>query len=151
MTLLLAWLTTFAVGVGGAVIPLINCEVYLLGAVALAPKHFTVPLVIAVALGQTAGKILMYYAGEGVLRLPIRHVQKGLEAMQAKMTERPAWGKAVFFASAVFSVPPLYVTALAAGAVRMNLVFFVVACGVGRLLHFAGVALLPEIWHRVAG
>jgi membrane protein YqaA with SNARE-associated domain len=151
MTLLVVWLTTFGVCVAGSLVPLINCEIYLLGAVALAPPHFTWPLVFAAALGQTVGKVLMYFAGEGVLKLPIKRVQRGLEATQAKMEARPVWGKFLFFCSAVFSFPPLYVMALAAGAVRMNFIFFVVACGVGRFLHFAGVAVLPELWQRLSG
>ncbi len=151
MTLLVLWLTTFGVSVAGSLIPLINCEIYLLGVVALAPGPFVLPLVIATALGQTVGKVMMYYAGGGVLKLPIKRVQRGLEATQAKMEARPLWGKLLFFCSAVFSVPPLYVMALAAGAVRMNFVFFVVACGVGRFLHFTGVALLPGLWQRVFG
>jgi len=151
MTLFVIWITTFGVCVAGSLIPLINCEIYLLGVVALAPPQFVLPLVIAAALGQTVGKVLMYFAGGGMLKLPFKRVQRGLEVTQAKMEARPTWGKFLFFCSAVFSFPPLYVMALAAGAVRMNFAFFVVACGVGRFLHFAAVAMLPGLWQRLFG
>ncbi len=51
MSLLAAWLTTLAVAVVSAVIPVINIEIYLLGVAAVAPASMAVPLVLAVAAG----------------------------------------------------------------------------------------------------
>jgi membrane protein YqaA with SNARE-associated domain len=151
MTLVAVWLTTFAVCVLGSLVPFVNTEIYLLSAVALSPRSFALPLVIAAAAGQTAGKIAMYYVGRGVLKLPAGRVQRGLESAQARMEARPTMGKLLFFCSALVGVPPLYVMSIAAGAVRMNLVFYIVACAVGRFLHFAVVALIPDLWQRLFG
>ena len=151
MTLIAVWLTTFAVCVLGSLVPFVNTEIYLLSAVALSPRSFALPLVIAAAAGQTVGKIIMYYVGRGVLRLPAGRVQRGLESTQARMEARPMMGKLLFFCSALVGFPPLYVMSLAAGAVRMNLVFYIVACAVGRFLHFAVVALVPDLWQRLFG
>ena len=63
MSLLAVWLTTLAVAVASAVIPVINIEIYLLGAAALAPASMAVPLVLAATIGQMAGKVVMYHAG----------------------------------------------------------------------------------------
>ena len=150
-TLVAVWLTTFAICVLGSLIPFVNTEIYLLSAVALSPKSYVLPLVIAATVGQTVGKIAMYYVGLGVLKLPAGRVQRGLEAMQAKMEARPVWGKLIFFCSSLVGLPPLYVTAIAAGAVRMNIVFFVLACLVGRFIHFAVVAMVPDLWNRLFG
>lgn len=149
MTLVIAWLTTFAVCVLGSLVPFVNTEIYLLSAVALSPRSFLLPLVIAAAAGQTVGKIAMYYVGRGVLKLPAGRVQRGLEATQARLEARPMMGKLLFFCSSLVGVPPLYVMAIAAGAVRMNIVFFIVACAVGRFLHFAVVALVPDLWNHL--
>jgi membrane protein YqaA with SNARE-associated domain len=151
MTLAAVWFTTFAVCILGSLVPFVNTEIYLLSAVALSPKPFVLPLVIAATAGQTVGKIAMYYVGLGVLKLPAGRVQRGLEATQARMEARPTWGKVLFFSSALVGVPPLYVMAIAAGAVRMNIVFFMVACTVGRFLHFAAVAMVPDLWNRLFG
>ncbi|MBD0319629.1 MAG: hypothetical protein ICV87_04800 [Gemmatimonadetes bacterium] len=151
MTLAAVWLTTFAVCILGSLVPFVNTEIYLLSAVALSPKSYVLPLVIAATVGQTVGKIAMYYVGMGVLKLPAGRVQRGLEATQARMEARPMWGKVLFFSSALVGVPPLYVMAIAAGAVRMNLAFFVVACAVGRFIHFAVVAMVPDLWNRLFG
>ncbi len=151
MTLLAVWFTTFAVCVLGSLVPFVNTEIYLLSAVALSPKSYVLPLVIAATAGQTVGKIAMYFVGRGVLKLPAGRVQRGLEATQARLEARPLWGKLVFFCSSLVGVPPLYVMAIAAGAVRMNFAFFLVACAVGRFLHFAVVALVPDVWQRLFG
>lgn len=145
MSLLAAWLTTFAVCVAGSIIPLINTEIYLVSAVALSPSSYAAPLVVAAALGQMVGKVAIYYAGVGVLRLPFERVRTRMVAMQARMQARPRAGAAVLFASATVGLPPLYVVAIACGAVRMNLAAFVVIGTVGRLIHFAAVAALPEL------
>ena len=150
-TLLVVWLTTFAVSVLGSLVPFVNIEIYLLSAVALSPREFVMPLVIAATAGQTVGKIAMYFVGLGVLKLPAGRVQRGLEAATARLEARPMWGKLVFFCSSLVGFPPLYVMTLAAGAVRMNFAFFVVACAVGRFFHFAVVALVPDLWQRLFG
>ena len=150
-TLVAVWLTTFAVCVLGSLIPFVNTEIYLLSAVALSPRSYVLPLVIAATVGQTVGKIAMYYVGRGVLKLPAGRVQRGLEAATARLEARPMWGKLFFFFSSLVGFPPLYVMTLAAGAVRMNFAFFVVACLVGRFIHFAVVAMVPDLWNRLFG
>lgn len=145
MSLLAAWLTTFAVCIAGSIVPLINTEIYLVSAVALSPVSYVVPLVIAASLGQMVGKVVMYYAGRGVLRLPSERVRTRMVAMQARIQARPRAGAVVLFTSATVGLPPLYVVAIACGAARMNLVSFFVIGTVGRLIHFAAVAAIPQL------
>ncbi len=151
MSLLAAWITTFGVCVAGSIIPLINTEIYLVSAVALSPASYVAPLVVAASLGQMVGKVVMYYAGRGVLRLPSERVRTRMVAMQARLQARPRAGAAILFASSVVGVPPLYVVSIACGAVRMNLAAFFVIGLVGRLIHFAAIAALPELYRAVTG
>ncbi|HYR06263.1 MAG TPA: hypothetical protein VEQ60_00750, partial [Longimicrobium sp.] len=81
MSLLAVWLTTLGVAVASAVIPVINIELYLLGAAALAPAAMAVPLVLAATIGQMAGKVLMYFAATGAVKLPGKRLQAALEGM----------------------------------------------------------------------
>ncbi len=69
MTLLSLWITTVAVCVVGSIIPLVNTEVYLITVSALAPAEFVAPLVVAATIGQMLGKVVMYYAGRGVMHV----------------------------------------------------------------------------------
>ena len=145
MSLLAVWLTTFGVAVLSAVIPVINIEIYLLGASALAPREMVIPLIVAGTLGQVVGKIALYYAGTGALKLPGKRLKAALQKMNTQMQERPNMGSALVFVSATVGLPPYYLVTLAAGAARMNLAMFLVVSFVGRLIRFAIVVAIPQL------
>lgn len=149
MSLLAVWLTTFGVAVLSAVIPVINIEIYLLGASALAPREMVIPLVIAGTLGQVIGKIALYYAGTGALKIPGKRLQAALQRMNTQMQERPRMGGALVFASATLGLPPYYLVTLAAGAAKMNLPMFLAVSLVGRLIRFAIVVAVPQLAREV--
>jgi membrane protein YqaA with SNARE-associated domain len=151
MTLLALWLGTFAFCVAGAVIPFLNTEVYLLSVSALSPRAFVGPLVMAATVGQMTGKVAMFYAGRGVLRLRHEQLRKGLAATRARLEARPAAAKLVLFSSATVGLPPLYLVSVACGAVGMGVVPFVAIGTLGRLIHFAAVALLPHYARTLLG
>ena len=144
MTLLALWLGTFGVCVVGAVVPFVNTEIYLLSVSALSPRAFVAPLVVAATVGQMTGKVAMFYAGRGVLRIRGERLRGGLAALRARLEARPTAAKLVLFGSATVGVPPLYLMTVACGAVGMGIVPFVVIGTVGRLIHFTVVALLPQ-------
>ncbi|HET7231168.1 MAG TPA: VTT domain-containing protein [Longimicrobium sp.] len=151
MEYFLLCLTSFAICGAGALVPFLNTELYLIGASALMPRPLWAPLVIAGTVGAMAGKVLLYYAGRGVVKLPRGRMQQGLEKMQLRMEEKPAAGKLLYAASAFAGIPPFYVTTVAAGAVGMNFMFFLVVGFLGRLIRFALVVALPQMakagWH----
>jgi membrane protein YqaA with SNARE-associated domain len=144
MTLLTLWITTFAVCVAGAVIPFINTEIYLVSVSALSPPAFVMPLVAAATAGQMVGKVAMYYAGRGVLRVRNERVKRAVTRLHDRLVDRPRLALALLFSSATVGVPPLYAMAVACGMARMGVVSFAVVGTVGRLIHFAAVALLPQ-------
>jgi membrane protein YqaA with SNARE-associated domain len=145
MSLLAVWLTTLGVAVASALIPIINIELYLIGAAALAPKGMAVPLVVAATIGQMAGKVVMYFAGTGAVRLPGKRLRAALEGMNTTLRNRPRSGGALVFASAAVGVPPFFVVAVAAGAARMNLLSFIVFGTLGRLVRFSVCVALPHL------
>jgi membrane protein YqaA with SNARE-associated domain len=145
MSLLAVWLTTLGVAVASAVIPVINIELYLIGAAALAPPAMAVPLVLAATIGQMAGKVVMYFAGTGAVKLPGKRLQTALEGMNNTLRNRPRSGGALVFASAASGFPPFFIVTVAAGAARMNLAVFVVLGFLGRLIRFAACVALPHL------
>lgn len=151
MSLLAVWLTTFGVAVLSAVIPVVNIEIYLLGASALAGREMVIPLIVAGTLGQVIGKIALYYAGTGALKIPGKRLQAALQKMNTQMQERPRMGGALVFASATLGLPPYYLVTLAAGAAKMNLPMFLAVSLVGRLIRFAIVVAVPQLAREVAG
>lgn len=145
MSLLAVWLTTLGVAVVSAVLPVINIELYLLAAASLAPPAMAVPLVLAATIGQMVGKVVMYFAATGAVKLPGKRIQAALEGMNTALRDRPRSGGALVFASAAAGLPPFFVVTVAAGAARMNLVSFVVFGSLGRLVRFAVIVALPHV------
>jgi membrane protein YqaA with SNARE-associated domain len=64
-----ALLATVAVGFASAFIPAIPIEPYVVGLVATTDQH-PVPVGLAAAVGQTAGKLLIFLAVRGLIRAP---------------------------------------------------------------------------------
>jgi CDP-diacylglycerol--glycerol-3-phosphate 3-phosphatidyltransferase len=64
-------LTTLLVGFGSAVLPFINIEAYLgaLGAAVTSTTPMVVAIAAAAAVGQTIGKVVLYYAAEWAMNL----------------------------------------------------------------------------------
>lgn len=145
MSLLAVWLTTLGVAVASAVVPVLNIELYLLGAAALAPAEMAVPLVLAATIGQMVGKVVMYFAATGAVKLPGKRLQRALEGMNATLRDRPRSGGALVFASAAAGVPPFFIVTVAAGAARMNLPAFVVFGCLGRVVRFSVIVALPHV------
>ncbi len=136
-------LTTLVVAFGSALLPFVNIEAYL-AAVGAAVRDVGIWEVAgAAAIGQTAGKVVLYYAADWAMKLPwIRRKMasptwaKSYARWQTWIAEHPGGTVALLFASASVGFPPLYVMAVLAGQLRVNIWLFVSTCLVGRYLRF---------------
>jgi membrane protein YqaA with SNARE-associated domain len=136
-------LTTLAVGFGSAVLPFINIELYL-SSVGVAIKNVGVwQVALAAAAGQTAGKVVLYYAADWAMRLPwIRKKmatpkwQASYEKWKTRVSEHPGQTGLLLFASASLGFPPLLVIAILAGNLRVQIAMFVPVVLVGRWIRF---------------
>jgi membrane protein YqaA with SNARE-associated domain len=136
-------LTTLVVAFGSALIPFINIEAYL-AAVGAAIQNVGVWWVAAAAaVGQTAGKVGLYYAADWAMRLP--WIRKKMAKPKWKEShdrwstwihDRPNQTALLLFASASLGFPPLYVMAVLAGQLRVRLSLFIATCLIGRYLRF---------------
>jgi membrane protein YqaA with SNARE-associated domain len=144
---------TFFFSVASALIPILNVEAYL-AAVAVKANHLSDWQLAAVgAAGQTAGKVIWYYAGIHSMKVPWIRRKMETEKWQLsyarwheRIVGRPLFAGAISFASAVSGFPPLAVIAVLAGTLRMNFAVFFFTVFVGRTIRFwlvlAGVSLL---------
>jgi membrane protein YqaA with SNARE-associated domain len=158
-------------GFASALVPVVNAEAYAVvagehsGHGVVAGEHSghavvagalcgdAVLAVLALALGQTAGKLLLFESarrGTGSLsRRLSRRKRSGGAAARAGRWAAPVrrWlsrrrtGLPTVLVSATLGVPPLAVVSFAAGAVGLNRWEFSVACGLGRVIRFAVLAL----------
>jgi membrane protein YqaA with SNARE-associated domain len=143
--------TTLGYGLASALVPVVNAEAY-----ALLAGHRTghaVLVVVVLAFGQTAGKLLLFEAarrGTGPLhrKLARRKRSGRARAVAARWAGRlRRWlssrrtGLPTVLVSAAVGVPPLAVVSLAAGSADLRHWEFATACFAGRLLRFAALVL----------
>lgn len=129
-----------------AFVPAVNAELLLLGLAAAAPPVWILPVVMLTTIGQMAGKLLLYLAARGVVRLPGGRAGAWLERAAARVEGHERVGGTVLFASAFTGLPPFYLTAIGAGFTRFHLGQFLLLGSAGRFLRFAAVALVPLWW-----
>jgi membrane protein YqaA with SNARE-associated domain len=144
-------LTTLGYGFASALVPVVNAEAY-----AVLAGHHTghaVVVVLALALGQTAGKLLLFDAARrGTGRLHRNLARRNPSGRARARTARwaaPARRRLgdrrtalpTVFVSAAAGIPPLALVSLAAGGTDLRHREFAAACFAGRSLRFALLAL----------
>ena len=84
-------------------------------------------------------------------KVPNERVKQGVAKARERMEGRPRTAGLVLFSSSVIGVPPLYVVSIACGTIGMRLIPFFLIGTVGRLIHFAAVAMIPEVARKIIG
>lgn len=138
-------LGTFAYCIGSAVIPVMHAEAYLIAASLLTPPELAWPLVIAATAGQMLGKVGMYGAGRGALRIPGERMQRRIAQATARLRDRKELGNTLIFVSAASGFPPFYVVSVAAGMLRLPLPPFILFGFAGRFIRFSVAVFLPHL------
>jgi membrane protein YqaA with SNARE-associated domain len=146
------------IGIGSAVIPVVNAEAYVLG---VGATHALDPVVaaIGVGVGQTIGKVAMFLA---VRYRPGYAARKTKEPKPVDLDTRrgrfvqwnrdvskrlldamsdPRWGAPITLLSSFVGIPPLYAVALLGGASRMRVLVFSLSVLTGRVGRFVLLAL----------
>jgi membrane protein YqaA with SNARE-associated domain len=139
------WWSTFGLCILSALIPIVNAELILLGAVTLAPRGWAIPLAVAATLGQMIGKVVIYHVGKGAVRLPGRRIQATLRRAEARLNAHQGTENGVYFLSALLGIPPYYLIAITSGMMHYPLPRFILLGFVGRFIRFSALALAPEM------
>ena len=139
---LLALTLATGLGFGSALLPFLNAEAYAVVAAGTAPA---LGVAIALAAGQTAGKLVLF---ESARRGSERWALRDESSRRVRWTARirpwltsPRRGPAVVLLSATLGVPPLAVVSLAAGACGQRPGLFAMLVLTGRSVRFAAIVL----------
>ena len=151
----LALLGTVGFGVLSAIVPLANAEAYVFTS-QVSHSIDPVPVALGIAVGQTVGKVLLFYGVRRGKNLPgIRHQRAALRRRPVgpararlravlqtllDLVGKKRSGLPITFVAAFLGVPPLYAVALLAGATRMRIGWFAIVVLAGRVLRFGLVA-----------
>jgi membrane protein YqaA with SNARE-associated domain len=150
MNLAAICVTTFGGCLLGSLVPLVNTELLLLSMSALAPAGSLAAIVGFGAVGQVAGKVLLYLAGRGTFhRLKLRE-QPRLKSVIARLEKSPRTSGLVLFSSASAGLPPLYAMSVASGMIGLPLSRFIVIGLAGRILRFALLVQVPHLFTGIA-
>jgi membrane protein YqaA with SNARE-associated domain len=145
---MIAVLAAVAVGIISAVLPFTPVEPYLV-AVTAAGHGQPIALGLAAAVGQTAGKLTLFLASRGAVR--VAWLRRKLDSVRrAGRHRRPPpdrpWPSAALLAvSAVTGLPPLLASTVYFGTTRMRPAVFTAVCLVGRAIRFIAVAYLHSL------
>jgi membrane protein YqaA with SNARE-associated domain len=137
-----------AVGVVSALLPIVSAEAYALLAAARTRGAGAVTVVLALAAGQTIGKLALFQTarrGSGRLHARLSRRKEGRAArwhgrVCGLMTRRRT-GLPTVLASATVGLPPLALVSLVAGASAQRRWEFGTVCLLGRSARFAALAL----------
>jgi membrane protein YqaA with SNARE-associated domain len=152
---LVALLTSIGFGTVSAVVPIVNAEAYVIASQVSAVAG-PIPIAIGIAIGQTVGKLLLFFGVREGKELPfVKHrreirqqrpvgpTRAKFRAAMAKLLDlvgQERWGLPIVLLAAIVGIPPLYAVALLAGATTMSPVWFGLTVLVGRLCRFLLVA-----------
>lgn len=133
---------SFVVSILAGLVPVVNAELFLVGLIRLAVADAgQLPgIVIASSVGQMVAKVGMYYAGQGLLELPRGRYKAKIEIVRRKIEAWRTKPYMIYALSAVFGLPPFYLTVLAAGAMKIRFRVFLVIGLAGRLVRFGVIA-----------
>lgn len=141
----LALLVCLGWAVVSAVAPWVNAEVLVvsLPAVAGSPAQLAI-LILVVTVGQMAGKCIVYWVGRRGAAASSGRIFRAVQHWRARVTASAGGPFALVATSSLVSIPPFYVMAALAGALKMRLGSFLVAGTLGRLVRFSALALLSK-------
>jgi len=127
-----------------AFVPVTPIEPYLVGVVAATDAN---PVVfgLAAAVGQTAGKVLIFLSARGGMRWLSHRGRHRARNRLLDQLDRPVLAVLVVLVSSLTGIPPLLVTCVYAARTPMPLIRFAAACLIGRAGRFVTVALVPSL------
>jgi membrane protein YqaA with SNARE-associated domain len=127
-----------------AFVPVTPIEPYLVGVVAATGAN-PVALGLAAAVGQTAGKVLIFLSARRGMRWLSRRGRHRAPNRLLDQLDRPVPAILVVLVSSLTGIPSLLVICVYAARTPMSVVQFAAACLVGRAARFVTVALAPSL------
>ena len=155
----LALLGVLGVAFGSAFVPVVNIEAYLGAYLVVGDGRdwaSMVVLALVAAVGQMAGKTILYFVGRGALHIRLPR-GRGLSARNTervarwrrRIEQRPWLAVPLLLLSALVGLPPYAVVSVLAGVLRINVAVFVLTGLAGRFARFlavlAGVGLVEDL------
>jgi uncharacterized membrane protein YdjX (TVP38/TMEM64 family) len=99
-------------------------------------------------MGQMTGKSVMYWLSRNAGGKYASRFRSAVDGLRTRFDAHPRAALGLVLVSALVGVPPFYAVSIAAGASGMRFGRFLAVGGSARFVHFAVVALLPQVVMR---
>lgn len=135
-----------AVGLLTGLAPVAAAEATALAAGALPSWPFRITTLIVFTLGHVVGKMVWFWVGTCESRVTWPWLRRWLDRARGQASAHPTVGSTVMLTSAVASLPPFQLMAIAAGMVGARWPAFFLIAYVGRLIRFLAIASVPALF-----
>lgn len=132
-------------------VPAGAAEAVALVAGTLQPPSLMAPVVLALSVGHVGGKALWYWLGTQGDRVTQPRIRAWIDRARQLANAYPRLGLGVVGSSALVSIPPFHLTAIAAGVVRYRFLPFLAVALLGRTARFAALASIPGVFSLLGG
>ena len=136
-----ALLTGFLVGI----LPVGLAEVAAVAIGVVQPPGLSLAMLAAFTVAHVAAKVPWYVLGTLAERVAHPRAQRLTERARAMVARYRHFGDGLLAVSALTSVPPFHLAAIASGLVRLPFWRFVLICLVGRAIRFGLLAAVPSV------
>lgn len=143
--------SALAAGVATGILPIGLAEATALALGFAAPRWLAALLCVAFTVGHVGAKLPWYWLGRHADRVTQRWGATHLARARTFLASRPDYGRGVLALSAITSIPPFHLAAIAAGIVRVPPLPFTAICFAGRLLRFGALVTAPQLLRPLFG
>lgn len=147
----LALWSAAAAGFATGILPIGLAEATALAIGLVSPRWLAFAMGLCFTLGHVAAKLPWYALGRHADRVTGRLGAKYVTKTREMLAARPQYGFGVLGLSAILSVPPFHLAAIAAGLLRLPFAPFLAACLGGRLLRFGLLVTAPQLLRPLFG
>ena len=138
-------LTALATGFAFGILPVGLAEVAAVAIGVVQPPGLAVAMLAAFTFAHVAAKLPWYVLGTRAERLQHPRAQAFTARARALIARYPGFGVGLLGVSALTSVPPFHLAAIASGLVRIPFGRFVLICLAGRTVRFGVLAAVPAL------
>lgn len=148
---ILAVLIALATGFAFGILPVGLAEVSAVAIGVVQPPLLALAMLAAFTLAHVAAKLPWYALGARADRLRHPLARSFTERARAMTARYPSFGEGLLAASALTSVPPFHLAAIASGLVRIPFWRFVLISLSGRAVRFGVLAAVPALFRTWIG
>ncbi len=148
---LAAAVSALLAGAATGILPIGLAEATAVAIGLVTPRWVAATMWLTFTVGHVAAKLPWYWLGRHADRAGGRRGRAWIARARAFLTSRPDYGTGVLAVSAITSLPPFHLSAIAAGVVGIAPLPFTAICLGGRLLRFGALVTAPQLLRPLFG